>query len=247
MEEIGDCLKDETQHEKPTEISSECTDFMALNSACKEDISTHCDDAFFSDDTAPCLSKWTDQEQIGSKCASVMKWAIAQPEDEEQEDGPTDELGMSDADRAEKAEWQKNRKAIREEAIGRMKMKEIDRKKEEDRVALLKFKEDDPEGYAEMIRQQEEEKRQQAEFKRQERIRAAAYQRKFNDEEVETAQPKKKKGSFMKSAKWFVLGALKVGVFVAILGGIAYVVKAAGSGGAAKRGGGSGKGSKKRR
>lgn len=250
MEEIGDCLKDESQHEEKTEISSECTDFMALNNACKDDIETHCDSAFFSDDTTPCLSQWTDKENLGSKCASVMKWAIPQPEDDEvQDDGPVDELGMTDKDREEKAEWQAKRKAIREEAIDRMKMKERDRKKEEDRVALEKFKEDDPEGYAEMLRQQEEEKRQQAEFKRQERMRQAAYERKRRQAEGDDDDqptPVKKKGSFMKSVKWFVFSGLKVGFVVALLVGGYYFVQSAGkSASASKRGGGGGGGSKK--
>eukprot|EP00438_Fugacium_kawagutii_P002404 Skav210789 [mRNA] locus=scaffold275:148382:152088:+ [translate_table: standard] len=62
--ELARCLKDKSEHESPTEISSECADFIALNAACADDIVKSCDEA--SDG-----------------------------------DGPTDELGMSEKDRAQ--------------------------------------------------------------------------------------------------------------------------------------------------
>merc|ERR1711953_1363490 len=91
---------------------------------------------------------------------------------EEEAETVTDELGLSEKDYEEKKEWQKKRKAVREEAIGREKMKE------EDRVALEKFKEEDPEGYRQMIQQQEETKKQEIEQKKRERQIAAAIERK---------------------------------------------------------------------
>merc|ERR1712187_390674 len=97
-----------------------------------------------------------------------MGWAIPQ-DDEEEGETVTDELGMSDEDIASKKEWQAKRKAVREEAIERMKMKEVDRKKEEDRVALEKFKQEDPEGYKQMLEQERETKRQELEMKKRER------------------------------------------------------------------------------
>merc|ERR1740121_3227350 len=98
-------------------------------------------------------------------CASVLEWAVPKDEEGEEEgDGPTDELGMSQKDYEEKEEWRAKRKAVRDQAIERMKMKEVDRKKEEDRVALENFKKENPEEYAQMVQQQEEEKRQQTEF-----------------------------------------------------------------------------------
>merc|ERR1712130_963210 len=96
------------------------------------------------------LTQWTDNENLESKCRNVLKWAVPAKE-EESDDGPTDELGMSQKDREEKEEWQAKRKAVRGDAIERIKMKEADRKKEEDRVALEDFKTNDPEGYATMI------------------------------------------------------------------------------------------------
>lgn len=174
--DIGACLKDQEEHDYPTEISSACTDFIALNKACMEDLENFCDGAAFADDTIDCLSKRTPREDLSENCQKVMSWAVPETEAEE-EQVVTDELGLSEQDYAEKKEWQKKRAAARGEAIERMKMKEVDRKKEEDRVALEEFKKNDPEGYAAMIRQQEEEARQQAEFKRKERARQAAYER----------------------------------------------------------------------
>ena len=43
--ELARCLKDKTEHERPTEISSACADFIALNAACAEDIVRSCDEA----------------------------------------------------------------------------------------------------------------------------------------------------------------------------------------------------------
>jgi len=175
--DIGACLKTPDEHDYPTEISSGCTDFIALNKACADDIEQHCDSSgAYHDDTILCLTKWTQPDNLSPKCAGVLSWAV--PEAESSETVVTDELGMSDADYAEKEEWKKKRKAAREEAMAKMgdmkTMKEEDRKKEEDRVALEEFKKNDPDGYDQMIHQQEEEVRQQAEFKKKERARAAA-------------------------------------------------------------------------
>merc|ERR550532_1516059 len=71
--ELAACLKNPQQHEAPTTLSSECTDFVALNRACDEDIRKFCDESFFTDDTILCLKTWTDPESLSSKCASVMK------------------------------------------------------------------------------------------------------------------------------------------------------------------------------
>jgi hypothetical protein len=227
--ELGACLKDKNEHENPTEISSACTDFMALNKACAEDIEKFCDGAFFSDDTIICLTQWTEQENLSPRCQSVMEWAVPKKEEAEEE-VVTDELGMSDQDREEKEEWRAKRKAVRDEAIGRMKMKEEDRKKEEDRVALEEFREADPEGYADMIRQQEEEKRQQAEFRRMERKRQAAFERKQKEAAgllEEDEQPKATttgKKSKQKTTSWvysalsfLFVGAVVYGIYVLVV------------------------------
>lgn len=191
--EIAACLKDKEQHDTPTELSSECTDFIALSTACADEIENLCDGAFFTDDTVVCLTQWVSDTQLSERCQGVLEWAV--PKDEEEDgDGPTDELGMSEKDRQEKEEWRAKRRAARGDAIERMKMKEVDRKKEEDRVALEKFKEENPEEYAQMLQQQEEERRQQAEFKRKERQRQAAFERKRRQEQgikdEEEEQPK---------------------------------------------------------
>lgn len=253
QEDLGDCLKDSSQHDKETEISSECTDFMALNKACREDVEKYCDENYFSDDVTPCLTQWTEPHQLSEKCQGVLKWAVPVADDDEKsEEGPTDELGMSDKDRAEKAEWQAKRKAGRGDAIERMKMKETDRKNEEDRVALQKYQEEDPEGYAQMIQQQAEEKRQQKEMKRRERQHAAALERQKRvqsgeDEDAETTSSKKGKKSksgfdfkalMITLMKWIVLAAI-------VFGG--YKLFRATSSPGAKRAAAGGKGSKKRR
>jgi len=194
--DVGACLKDKKEHEKPTEISSTCTDFMALNKACGEDIEKFCDGAFFSDDTIICLTQWTEKENLSPRCQGVLSWAVPQKEESEEE-AVTDELGMSEKDYEEKKEWQAKRKAVRTEAIERMKMKDVDKKKEEDRVALDEFKESDPEGYATMIQQQEEEAKQKKEFAKMERARQAAFERKRKADagETEEDEEKKKTGS----------------------------------------------------
>jgi len=254
--DVASCLKDPSEHDSPTEISSECTDFMALNKACADDIEKKCDGGFFSDDTIPCLTQWTEKEDLSERCQKVLSWAVPQEEEAEEEEAATDELGMTEEEAKEKEEWRAKRKAVRTEAIERMKMKDEDRKKEEDRIALEEFKTADPEGYAQMVQQQEEEKRQKAEFARMERARAAALERKKRQEaglDDEDDAPKKKKSeseSFSGSSKskkkggsWlYSLGSL---AFVGLVVYGLYVLMAAPSG--PRKGGGSGKKGKKGR
>eukprot|EP00929_Paragymnodinium_shiwhaense_P001905 TRINITY_DN102116_c0_g1_i1.p1 TRINITY_DN102116_c0_g1~~TRINITY_DN102116_c0_g1_i1.p1 ORF type:complete len:306 (-),score=113.82 TRINITY_DN102116_c0_g1_i1:97-957(-) len=247
--ELVDCLKNSGEHENPTEISSECTDFIALNKACTEDMEKSCDDAMFSDDTVLCLTKWIEPEALTEKCKAVLQWAVPSSEEEEAEEG-FDELGMSQKDREEKEEWQKKRKAVREEAIERMKMKEVDRKKEEERRALEDFKNENPEGYADMMRQKEEDRRQQEAQKRRERQIAAAMERKKRQEQGEAdeedATPKAKKGKT--SSKGSTMGgwmrSLGTVLILAIVGMVAFYLFGGG-----KKGGSSGgkSGGKKKR
>jgi len=227
--DIAACLKNPEEHDAPTEISSECTDFMALNKGCAEDIESSCGETGqFHDDTILCLTKWTPAENLKEQCGKVLKWAVpAAPAGEDSL--ITDELGMSDKDHAEKLEWQKKRREARGDAIERMKMKDVDKKVEEDRVSLEEYKKQDPEGYAQMIEQQEEEKRQQAAFKKNERARAAALERKkkadsgIEDEENKpkddgsagTGKAKKKPASWLYSIMSFVI--------IAGIGGLIYV------------------------
>jgi len=243
--DIASCLKDPEQHSSPTELSSECTDFMALNKACKDEIAKLCDEAFFSDDTILCLTQWHQPDELGEKCQKVIKWAVPKSDDEGEDgegEGPTDELGMTEKEKEEKEEWRAKRKENREAAMERIKMKEVDRKKEEDRAALEKFKTEDPEGYANMIAQQEEEKRQQAEFKRRERMQAAAIARKKaaerGEDEDEAPEVQKKKASKKKSgSSWnWILGLL----FLGVIGVLGYFLVSGASGG-----GGKGKAAKK--
>merc|ERR1740129_444116 len=118
-------------------LSSECVDFIALNVACHEDIQQHCDEDFFSGDTVTCLSEWTDKSSISEKCARVMRWAVPEV-DEVVDDGPTDELGMSEKDHEEKKAWNNERRAARKEAIERMKKE--DTLKEAERLELERLK-----------------------------------------------------------------------------------------------------------
>lgn len=57
-------------------------------------------------------------------------------------------------------------------------MKEADAQKEKERVELETYKRENPEEYEQMIAHQEEDRRQQAEFKKRERMIAAAMERK---------------------------------------------------------------------
>jgi len=194
--DVAACLKDSSEHDSATEISSECTDFIALNKACAADIEAKCDGALFSDDTIPCLTQWTEKEDLSERCQKVVSWAVPQEEEGEEAEAPTNELGMTEEEAKEKEEWRAKRKAVRTEAIDRMKMKDVDKKAEEDRIALEEFKEKDPEGYAQMVQQQEEEKKQKAKFAQMERQRAAALERKKKQDaglNEEDDAPKKKK------------------------------------------------------
>merc|ERR1711862_78352 len=81
---------------------------------------------------------------------------------------------MSEKDYAEKKAWQAKRKAARGAAIEKL---ASDKKREQEEAALEEYKQSDPEGYAQMLQQQAEEKRQKEEFARLERARAAAFER----------------------------------------------------------------------
>mmetsp|Transcript_30088 Transcript_30088/g.82656 ORF Transcript_30088/g.82656 Transcript_30088/m.82656 type:complete len:292 (-) Transcript_30088:223-1098(-) len=227
--EVGACLKNPSEHENPTTLSSECTDFIALNAACASDIAQFCDSAFFSQDTVLCLTTWVDADSLTQKCASVMKWAIPNADDEEKgnTEGPTDELGMSQKDLEEKKEWQAKRKQARNAAIDRMKMKEADAAKEKERVELETMKRERPDEYARLMELQEAEKRQAQEIKRRERLTAAALERKRKKERGEIEDepsPSPNKGRKAGAAKskgtsWVsgVLGLLVLG-FVGLIG-----------------------------
>lgn len=229
--DTGACLKDPEEHDSPTEISSDCTDFIALNKACADDIEEHCEAGQFADDTILCLTKWAPQDAVSEKCKGVLSWAV--PQEEVDDEAVTDELGMSDEDYKEKKEWQAKRKAARGESIERMKMKDVDRKKEEDRVALEEFAKNDPEGYEQMIQQQAEEAKQQAAFKKRERAQQAAIERAkkkaAGESEEDEDQPKsrsdkasgkkKNKGSWLSS-----LGSLVVLVLVGAGGWFLYTM-----------------------
>jgi len=230
--EMAVCLKNPDEHESKTTLSSECTDFIALNNACSEDISKFCDENFFGEDTTLCLTQWTQPEDLSEKCRKVIAWAVPKSDEDEEDVERADQNGMTEKDHREKMEWREKRKAARGDAIERMKMKERDRKKEEDRVALETFKKERPEEYAAMIQQQEEEKRQQAEFKRRERARAAAIERQKKqaagaEEEEENGTPKaaKKKGKKSKGMSSLLAVACICGVCLLIFAAYFYLSK----------------------
>jgi len=253
--ELAACLKTPSEHETETTLSSECMDFIALNTACADDIKQYCDEAFFSEDTILCLKTWTDPDNLSERCVKTMKWALPAGDDAEEEssEGPTDELGMSDKDREEKKEWQAKRRAERGNAIERMKMKEADAKKERERVELENFKKENPEAYAEMQRQQEEDKRQAQEQKRRERLLAAAAERERRkkagmDEDEEPAPQKSRKssasGKGRKSSSSGMSSVLSILFILGLLGGGYYLFS--NMGGAKPRSGGGGGRKKKR-
>jgi len=184
--ELAACLKDQSQHDRPTELSSECTDFIALNAACATDIEKFCDDAYFSRDTTLCLSEWTNQADLTPKCVGVMKWAIPKKADED-ETGPTDELGLSEKDYAEKKAWQANRKKARGAAIERM--RETDAAKEKERLKMERIKKENPEEYEWLMKEQEDAKKRKDEAMKRERLMAAALERKKREESGDPEEP----------------------------------------------------------
>jgi len=177
--EVARCLKDPTEHERPTVISSDCTDFLALHLACAEALSQHCEEAFFSRDTALCLTSWVDQDTLPPKCRAVMRWAIQREEEEEEADeGPTDELGMSAKDYEEKRAWQARHKAERSAAIERMSGAQREKKLKE----LERLKEEDPEEYKRVIAEEERRQKDMEEQLKRDRKLAAALERKRRED-----------------------------------------------------------------
>jgi len=218
--QLGRCLQDPEQHQSPTTISSECSDYIALNQACESDIEKFCDESYFSEDTLLCLTEWTQREDLSAKCRDVLKWVAPQSEVEDEAAGE-EEDGMSETERQEKKEWHEKRKANRGDAV------EL-RRKEEEKAAEQKYAQEHPEEYAEQQRMIEEEKKQKAEIKRRERLAQAAIARKKlidagldpdGDNSAET--PKSKKGGKSKGKSW-VTPLLTIGTMCAVGFGIYY-------------------------
>lgn len=172
--DIAKCLKDKSEHDSPTEISSQCADFIALNVACKEDIQKFCDEAFFGPDTTLCLTVWHNSD-VSSKCAAVLEWAAPKTEEAADEAGPTDELGLSEKDYAEKREWQAKRKSGRQAAIEKLKSAKDDRDLEE-------LKKDDPVMYEQVKQEREEAQRSIEDLRKRRRMIEAAEERKRRQE-----------------------------------------------------------------
>merc|ERR1719420_2348364 len=117
--QLGRCLQDPEQHQSQTTISSECTDFIALNQACEGDIEKFCDESYYSEDTVLCLTEWTRMDDLSPKCKTVVKWAAPKSEegDDSGEGGEEDDSGMSETEKQEKKEWHEKRKANRADAV----------------------------------------------------------------------------------------------------------------------------------
>lgn len=173
--ELARCLKDKSEHESPTEISSACADFIALNVACADDIVKSCDEAFFTEDTALCLSTWTAKEDLTPKCAGVLDWALPKSQASDDE-APTDELGMSEKDYAEKQEWRAKRRAGRSAAIEKI------RQDKEQEKELEELKREDPAAYKQLMKEREEAAKSFEELKKRRRLIAAAEERKRRKE-----------------------------------------------------------------
>jgi len=216
--EIASCLKDKSEHDRPTVISSDCTDFIALNVACKDDIAKFCDDNHFSDDTILCLMEWTDQRDLTTKCSGVMKWAIPEKVGEAKK-AVTDELGLSDKDYAEKREWQAKRKAEREAAIGRMK----DAKADEEEVKEMEdLKKENPAEYKQRLQERSEAKKSLEEQRKRQRLKVAADERKRRKEaglpeEEDPTEQRKHKRRPAKAEKESWLPTILVGLFSAFV------------------------------
>lgn len=166
--EIAACLKDPAEHESKTTISSECTDFIALNKACAAEISQHCDDQFFTRDTVLCLTTWTDQSALSSKCSGVISWAVPKKEDD---DGPTDELGLSAKDYEEKRKWQQERKERRGAAVEKL------REEQEDLKATERLDGETEEDYKYRMKELKELQKSREEQKKRERLLKAQQER----------------------------------------------------------------------
>lgn len=236
--EVARCLKDEAEHDSPTTISSECTDFIALNVACADDIAKFCDDAFFVGDTARCLAEWTNQQDLSMRCASVVKWAVP-AKDQEVSGSPTDELGMSEQDYAEKRAWQARKKAEREKAIARMQAEagktDADRQAE---LELEQLKKENPAEYKQRLKERQEARQTYEEHLKRKRQLAAAEERQRRAEAglpevedvVETEKERKReerrkrarsmqgRGEQNEDHSWLptILGVLLVGFVVAL-------------------------------
>lgn len=199
--EMARCLKDKSEHEAPTSISSECTDFIALNIACEKDLAKFCDSAFFSDDTVLCLTEWTDQHSLSPTCSGVMKWALPHKEDDGGP-GPTDELGLSEQDYADKRAWQAQRKAERGAAIEKMREQKADSLEAQELEALKK---ENPAEYQQKLAEREEAKRSFEELKKRKRLLAAAEERTRRKEaglpEIDDVEKEKTSSSGVKSTK----------------------------------------------
>lgn len=186
--DIAACLKDPSEHERPTEVSSECTDFIALNKACAPELVEFCDEAFFTRDTALCLSVWTDQDSLSKKCAGVVAWAVPKSEDAVE---VTDELGLSKKDYEEKRKWQAERKQARQASV------EKAREEQNDLKARIRLDGEDETAYKERLRELDELEKSRQQVKKQERLQAAAKEREWRKEqglpEVETAEELNKK------------------------------------------------------
>lgn len=181
--DLAACLKDPSEHERPTTISSECTDFIAMNTACAPDISKYCEDAFFSRDTVLCLTVWTDQDSLSPKCKSVLEWAAPKKQGDGDGDGPTDELGMSEKDYEEKRQWQAQRRAARGAAIEKLRSDAQDAKDMERQDGETE------EDYKQRMKEREEAERSRQEMLKRKRLMEAAAERKRREEAGEPLEP----------------------------------------------------------
>mmetsp|Transcript_68250 Transcript_68250/g.211039 ORF Transcript_68250/g.211039 Transcript_68250/m.211039 type:complete len:238 (+) Transcript_68250:132-845(+) len=102
----------------------------------------------------------------------------AEEEEEEADEGPTDELGMSAKDYEEKRAWQARHKAERSAAIERMSGAQREKKLKE----LERLKEEDPEEYKRVIAEEERRQKDMEEQLKRDRKLAAALERKRRED-----------------------------------------------------------------
>lgn len=165
--DVAACLKDPSEHERATTISSECTDFIALNTACATEISQFCDEGFFTHDTVLCLSVWTDRGSLSKKCAGVLAWAAPQ----EEESAPTDELGLSEQDYEEKKRWQAERRERRGAAVEKL------RAETDDLKGTARLDGETDRDYTQRMKEREELLKSREEQKKRERLLKAQKER----------------------------------------------------------------------
>ena len=70
---LGACLKDKSQHEVVTELSSDCEAFLKLHDVCAENLASGtCTGTHYTDDAMLCLGQWMKRTELTAECAALV-------------------------------------------------------------------------------------------------------------------------------------------------------------------------------